>query len=133
VSAIGVRAADTPAGSTMFGHFARFGGWTEIDSALEGPRFMEQFAPGAFAQTLAEQTPKVLFQHGHDQLGRQPLGLPREIREDNQGAYYEVDLFDGIPPLDPGWATRRRLRRELPVQRPPRGLDPVAAPFPLQP
>jgi len=41
----------------------------------------------------------VLFQHGNDQVGKQPLGLPREIREDDQGARFEVDLFDGVPEL----------------------------------
>ena len=87
------------AGPIMFGHFSKSNEWTEIDSVREGPRFMERFAPGAFTQTLAELTPKVLFQHGNDQVGKQPLGLPREIREDDQGARFEVDLFDGVPEL----------------------------------
>ena len=61
--------------------FARFNEWTEIDSAFEGPRFMERFAPGAFAQTLSELTPKVLFQHGHDpQVGNKPLGRPSVLK-----------------------------------------------------
>jgi HK97 family phage prohead protease len=98
VTAVGVKDAASPR-PVMFGHFARFNDPTEIDSALEGPRFMEQFAPGAFARTLGELTPKVLFQHGKDMLGNQPLGVPREVREDTEGAFYQVDLFDGIPPL----------------------------------
>lgn len=86
-------------GPVLFGHFARFNEWTEIDSWIEG-RFMERFAPGAFKKTLREQKPKVLFQHGRDsQLGDKPLGDLREVREDDEGAYYEVDLFDGIPDL----------------------------------
>jgi phage head maturation protease len=32
-------------------------------------------------------------------LGRQILGGIRTLREDREGAYYEVELFDGIPAL----------------------------------
>lgn len=41
----------------------------------------------------------MLFQHGRDVLGKQVLGGVKTQREDAAGAYYEVDLFDGIPPL----------------------------------
>jgi HK97 family phage prohead protease len=98
MSTIGVRAADTPAGPVMFGHFNRFGEWTEIASATEG-YFMERFAPGAFENTFAERTPKVLFQHGRDQLGKQPIGRATVVREDDEGAYYEVPLFPSVPGL----------------------------------
>lgn len=83
----------------MYGHFARFNEWTEIDSIFEG-RFMEQIAPGAFKKTFREQAPVVLFNHGHDPtMGDQALGAVRSLREDGEGAYYEVDLFDGVPDL----------------------------------
>ena len=43
-------AADDAVGDPiMFGHFARFNEWNEIDSWIEG-RFMERVAPGAFAR-----------------------------------------------------------------------------------
>lgn len=80
----------------LFGHFSKFNEWTEIDSVWEG-RFMEQIVPGAFAKTIAENRSdmKVLFQHGMDpQIGDKPLGAIQELREDEQGPYYEVALLD---------------------------------------
>ena len=86
-------------GPLLVGHFSRFDEWTTIDSFFEG-RFLERIAPGAFKKTLREQTPKVLFNHGRDvTLGGTILGAPEVLREDDQGAYYEVRLFDGLPDL----------------------------------
>jgi HK97 family phage prohead protease len=88
-------------GQTLFGHFARFGEWTEINSAWEG-RFMERFAPGAFKKTISETRARmrVLFQHGQDpQVGDKPIAAITDLREDDEGAYYEARLFDGLPPL----------------------------------
>lgn len=79
---------------TLTGHFARFAEPTTIDSAIEG-KFIERIAPGAFGKTFAEHMPKVLFQHGKDpQIGDKPLGVPSVLREDENGAYYEVPLLD---------------------------------------
>src|SRR6266702_2908415 len=61
---------------TLFGHFAVFGRWTEIDSVWEG-QFMEQLAPGAFKKTMAENRSnmRVLFNHGKDPaIGDKVLG-----------------------------------------------------------
>jgi HK97 family phage prohead protease len=87
-------------GPVLHGHFARFDEWTEIDSMREG-NFMERIAPGAFTKTFSESDGiKVTFQHGHDpSLGDQALGKIRSLEEDKVGAAYEVDLFDGVPPL----------------------------------
>jgi HK97 family phage major capsid protein/HK97 family phage prohead protease len=85
----------------LYGHFAVFNRWAEIDSFFEG-RFLERIAPGAFKKTFQENRTniRVLFQHGFDpQIGDQVLGNIRELREDRTGAYYEVLLFEGIPPL----------------------------------
>lgn len=81
---------------TMVGHFAVFNQWTEIDSYFEG-RFLEMFAHGAFKKTIAEgrDAMRVLFQHGYDpSVGDKPLGPIDELREDDEGAYYEVPLLD---------------------------------------
>lgn len=67
-----------------------------IDSVFEGT-FMERVAPGAFAHSLAHDRSRlrVLFQHGRDpQIGDKPLGVPTLLREDEQGATYEVQLLD---------------------------------------
>lgn len=81
---------------TLFGHFAVFNRWTEIDSFWEG-HFLERIVPGAFKKTFRElgARTKVLFQHGMDfQVGDKPLGPPDVMREDDEGAYYEVPLLD---------------------------------------
>ena len=116
------------AAPTLFGHFARFNEWTEIDSWFEG-RFLERIAPGAFRKTLREGSPKVLFNHGRDTtMGGQILGEPTVLREDDDGAYYEVRLFDGLPDLLMdglrsglyGASFRFRVLREELVQEPKR-------------
>jgi HK97 family phage prohead protease len=84
---------------TLFGHFAVFNEWTEIDSMFEG-HFLERIAPGAFKKTFREQQQKVLFQHGQDPyLGDKILGQPETLAEDEIGAAYEVPLFRGLPEL----------------------------------
>jgi phage head maturation protease len=87
-------APDAGAGRKMFGYFARFNEWTEVDSVFEG-RFLERNTKGAFRSTLADPGRiRVLFQHGADpQAGSKPLG-PFSAREDSIGAYYEGDLLD---------------------------------------
>jgi HK97 family phage prohead protease len=112
---------------TLFGFFARFNVWTEIDSYWEG-NFLESIAPGAFRKTFKEQRDSIrcLFQHGHDpQCGDKPLG-PNEVLEertegDEAGAYYEVPLLDTqyvrelIPGLEEelyGASFRMRVIRE---------------------
>lgn len=88
-------------GRTLFGHFAVFDRWTEINSAFEG-NFLERIAPGAFRKTFRENRDRIkaLFQHGSDpEIGDKPIGRIEELREDDEGAYYELSLYDGLPPL----------------------------------
>jgi len=83
-------------GRTLFGHFSVFDTWTRIDSMFEG-QFLERVAQGAFKDTFRAQASqiRVIFQHGRDpQIGDKPLGAPDVLREDDQGAYYESELFD---------------------------------------
>lgn len=84
-------AGDTEDG-VMYGEFAKFNQWTEINSAWEG-NFLEQIAPGAFARSIAERGSqvKVLFDHGRND--NRPLGTIRSLSETKTGAAYEVDLF----------------------------------------
>jgi HK97 family phage prohead protease len=73
-------------GRTMFGHFAVFNDWTEIDSTYEG-RFLERIMPGAFADTFDAKgdTIRVLYDHGRDpQIGNKPLGQVLALREDER-------------------------------------------------
>lgn len=83
-------------GPMLTGHFARFNEWTTINSIWEG-RFVERLAPGAFKKTIQENRDniRVLFQHGRDpQVGDKPLGTIEALREDGDGAYYEVRMLD---------------------------------------
>ena len=92
---------DGDADPTLFGHFAVFDRWTEINSWFEG-HFLERIAPGAFRKTFRENRDRIraLFQHGQDpQVGDKPIGSIDELREDDEGAYYEVSLFRGLPDL----------------------------------
>lgn len=97
IEPVGLReAGEGSSGRTLFGHFAVFNEWTEINSMWEG-RFRERIAPGAFARTIKERFDrvKVLFDHGKDpQLGNKPLGKIKTLREDERGVYYEVELLD---------------------------------------
>lgn len=97
---IEVRAADDGA-PVLHGHFLRFNEWTEIDSVWEG-RFLERISPGAATKTLAENRMgmRVLFQHGRDpEVGDKPIAAINELREDDEGVYYEGSLFPSVPPL----------------------------------
>lgn len=86
----------TDDGTTMFGHFTKFDTWTEIHSWYEGD-FLERIAAGSFSKTIAENRDnvKVQFDHGYDShVGDSPLGPIDVLREDDEGAYYEVPLLD---------------------------------------
>ncbi len=85
----------------LYGRFSTFGDPYEIDSHIEG-RFLESIKPGAFRKTIAESRDqmKVLFDHGQDpQMGNMILGSIESLAEDSRGPAYEVETFDGIPPL----------------------------------
>lgn len=78
----------------LTGHAAVFNQWTRIESSWEGT-FMERIAPGAFTKTLAETTPKILFQHGQDpQIGNKPLAPLENAGEDDAGLFYGGRMLD---------------------------------------
>lgn len=89
--------SDEGSGRTLFGYFARYDQWTEIDSWYEG-RFMERIGDSAFDETFRTRGDKirVLYDHGHDpSIGNKPLGAPDVLRsEKGVGAYYESELFE---------------------------------------
>jgi Caudovirus prohead serine protease len=78
---------------TLFGYAAVFDQWREVDSCLEG-HFLQRFAPGCFAQTIAEARNgrKVTFRHGRDpRFGHKSLGPIVRLEEDSLGLGYEVE------------------------------------------
>lgn len=111
-----IRASGSGGVRTMEGHFSAFENFYEINSAFEG-HFMERVSPGAFKKTFQDNATrknaggkiKVLLEHGHDPtVADKPLGVPKTLEEDGQGARYEVDLLDTsyvrdlIPALEAG-------------------------------
>ncbi len=94
-----LREADDEGGKpTVEGWLIRYGEWAEIASVYEG-HFMERFAPNSMKKTLTERTPKVLFQHGRDSIGKQPIGKPVEFDHSDEGVRFKVELYDGVPDL----------------------------------
>lgn len=125
-----LRAADGEGGPVMVGHFAVFDQWTEINSGWEG-NFLERFVKGAFRKTIKDNRDgmRVLFQHGFDpQIGDKPLGPIADLREEDEGAWYEVPLLDApyvrheiLPGLEAGLygaSFRFRVLREEIVEEP---------------
>lgn len=87
---------DDASGTTLFGHFARFDEWNEIDSWYEG-RFLERVAVGAYKKSMNERAGRIRAQydHGYDSwVGSAPLGVFEVLREEDFGPYYEVALLD---------------------------------------
>jgi HK97 family phage prohead protease len=128
------------AAPVLFGHFAVFNRWTEVDSWFEG-HFLERISPGAFLRTFAEDRSRmrVLFQHGRDpQLGMKPLGSILTLREDEVGAFYEVPLFEAtyvseiVPALrggELGASFRFQIMRQEWVEEPePSKSNPLGLP-----
>lgn len=84
---------------TLFGHFSVFDSPTVIDSVYEG-RFVERIAPGAFRKSLAERgrNLKIMWNHGRSEILPDVLiAKPVDVREDERGAYYEAEMFSGLP------------------------------------
>ena len=74
--------------------------WTEVNSSTEG-HFLERFVPGSLAKTMQERAKRirVLFEHGLDFLGRQPIATFDEFRDEEDGGYYASSLLRGVPDL----------------------------------
>lgn len=88
------RADESSDGLTLEGYAAVFNSPTLIDSAREG-RFTEIIAPGAFSKSLSERTPVLQFDHGrHPMIGSIPLGVVRNIKEDDHGLFVRARLSD---------------------------------------
>lgn len=76
--------------------FSPFNQWYEVHSWWEGD-FMERTVKGAFAKTMKESKRNVvtLFDHGYDpQIGNKVLAPTDDLREDDDSAVLEGDLFD---------------------------------------
>lgn len=105
VPELGFRSANGAAGTkkrTLHGKMVPFNVWAEIDSVIEG-HFMEQFLPGSLDKTFSEGLGRIrcIFHHGQDKLGKLVLGRVTDLHCDADGAYYEVELFDGVEKESP--------------------------------
>jgi HK97 family phage prohead protease len=100
-SAEPVRFREDGDGSTLEGRMVPYDEWTEINNSKEG-HILERFAPGALARTISEHGARIraLFEHGEDKnIGRQPIAVIEDMRDEPDGAYYRASLLEGLPPL----------------------------------
>lgn len=80
-------------GQTLEGYAAVFNSPARI-SGWEGD-FDEVVQPGAFARTLRERTPVLMFNHGrHPLIGDLPLGVIQRAQEDSKGVHIRARLSD---------------------------------------
>jgi hypothetical protein len=93
-------------GRRLVGHFAVFNRWSECLQfglgpyiALDdtpAPPYLERIAVGAFARTFVEDRDQIrcTVNHGTEGLfGFRPLGRVLDLREDDIGARYDVELL----------------------------------------
>jgi HK97 family phage major capsid protein len=86
-------------GKTLTIRLAPHDQWAEIQSATEG-HFMERFSRSAYKKAMAENPPKILFQHGKDpQIGEKPIATTDEFGEDATSPYARGQILDGVPEL----------------------------------
>lgn len=90
-------AGDVTAGTgILYGHFAVFNEWIEIDSWYEG-QFLERLMPGAFTNTINQHRDRIKTQFDHgcdDYIGGALVGAIDVLQEDEIGAYYELSMYD---------------------------------------
>lgn len=80
-------------GLTLEGYAAVFNSPTKIQDR-QG-EFEEVILPGAFAASLRERTPVLMFEHGrHPLVGSMPLGVISEAEEDSRGLHITARLTD---------------------------------------
>jgi len=86
-------------GRTLTIRLAPADSWAEIESVTEG-HFMERFKAGAYRKTMAENPPKILFQHGRDpQIGEKIIATTDETGEDAISPFARGQILDGVPEL----------------------------------
>lgn len=102
----GARAAAAPVATamdlnTMTGRVTGFGSATEVPYTVREfdrstgkiETFVETIKRGAFGPALRRGRPLLLWQHGHDLTGNVPIGKMLDVRENEDGLYFEADLF----------------------------------------
>ena len=80
-------------GRTLEGYAAVFGVPTRI-GALGGD-FEEVIQPGAFARSISQSSPVLMFEHGkHPMVGTLPIGTIDLATEDDVGLWISARLLD---------------------------------------
>lgn len=95
---MGIRSVAGSRRRVLHGQMVPFNVWTEVNSAIEG-HFMESFAPGSLAKTFAEGMGRIrcIFNHGlGGGTGKMVIGRVLDLHEDDDAAYYEVELFPSL-------------------------------------
>jgi phage head maturation protease len=84
----------------LTGRMMPYGQWTEIRSRVEG-HFLERFARGSLVKTMNERlrSIRILYEHGLDFLGKQPIAEFESFEERDDGGYYSAPLLRKVPEL----------------------------------
>src|SRR6266540_1769955 len=101
IADLSFREADDGERGILTGLFGPLNEWVEINSVVEG-HFMERFGQGSYEKTFSERASRIrcLHRHGRDPLvGQNPIGKITSLYEGAEAAHYEVELFEGLPPL----------------------------------
>jgi len=86
-------------GRTLTIRLAPHDQFAEIQSKTEG-HFMERFGRTAYKKSMADNPPKILFQHGKDpQIGEKPIATTDEVGSDSTSPYARGRILDGLPEL----------------------------------
>jgi HK97 family phage prohead protease len=96
-----VRFEQNADGDIVEGRAMPYNEWTTINSPSEG-RFLERFAPTAFASQVREGfgAVRVMFEHGEDKLlGRQIVAKLSSLTDLPDGLYFRAELLRGLPEL----------------------------------
>jgi HK97 family phage prohead protease len=62
-------------------------------------RHSERVRRGAFARSIADRVPQILYGHGHGALSDMPVAKVLTIGEDDIGLRFEARMLEGVPSL----------------------------------
>jgi phage head maturation protease len=82
------------------GPIVPYGKWSLVDSAIEGPPFMERFAAGSLTKSLTESFNKVkgYFEHGRSRMfDRTPIMEINETWDTTDAPMFRARLLNGLP------------------------------------
>lgn len=87
------RVSQSGDGLTIEGYLTVFGETIRVWDPWTGD-YYERIDRGAVTKTIAERTPVMLWNHGHDVTGKVPVGVWQHLEADKRGLFGRGRLFD---------------------------------------